>query len=650
MTIPQLHPPGEEAEVDFGGVSVWLDGVLTELSMFVLRLSHSGRAVHVCFPGEGQEAFLEGHTVALERLGGVPRRVRYDNLKAAVTRVLAGRDRIESDRFTALRSHFGFDAFFCEPGIAGAHEKGGVEGEVGRFRRRHLVPVPRVESLAELNALLEAADRADDARHIAGRLATVGRMAEAERPSLRPLPAEPFDPTVALQAKADRKARIAVRGSRYSVPAACAGRTVDVRLGGGTVTATVAGRVVARHERSAHKGSEVLVLDHYLEVLARKPGALPRLERARAGALRRWLHRRATNASGCVPGAVSVTVPGRVRSSRCCSCIATSPPPRCTLRSMRWSESARWTRRWWPSRRAASPTAAARPPSWSGRRSDASNARRRAWPATTRCSPRARDEHARDRAGGGGFRSRRPAARCTSPPCAQQASALAEAALRDRLTHLAYLAEVLSAELDDRDARRRERRIHEARFPPAQAPRRLRTWRRRPRSTPPCSPRLERCEWIASGQPVVLLGDSGTGKSHLLIGLGIAACQRGLRVRYTTAAALVNELAEAADERTLSRLVARYGRLDLLCLDEFGYVHLDPRGAELLFQVLTEREERASVAVASNAPFSEWGSDLRRPPPRRRGRRPAHVPMPTSSRPAATPTACGSPRPRGGGA
>ena len=118
---------------------------------------------------------------------------------------------------------------------------------------------------------------------------------------------------------------------------------------------------------------------------------------------------------------------------------------------------------------------------------------------------------------------------------------------------------------------------------------------------------LERGEWIAQGEPVVLLGDSGTGKSHLLIGLGMAACQRGLRVRYTTAAQLVNELAEAADERTLSRVVARYGRLDLLCLDEFGYVHLDPRGAELLFQILTEREERASVAVASNAPFSEWG-------------------------------------------
>ena len=275
VTIPQLQPPGEEAEVDFGRASVWLDGVLTELSVFHLRLSHSGRAVHVCFPGEGQEGFLEGHAIAFERLGGVPRRVRYDNLKAAVVRVLAGRDRVESDRFTALRSHYGFDAFFCEPGAGGAHEKGGVEGEVGRFRRRHLVPVPRVESLAELNALLEAADRSDDARHIAGRLATVGQAAEAERATLRALPAEPFDPTVALRAKADRKARIAVRGSRYSVPASCAGRTVDVRLGGAALTVHAEGREVARHERSARKGAEVLVLDHYLEVLSRKPGALP---------------------------------------------------------------------------------------------------------------------------------------------------------------------------------------------------------------------------------------------------------------------------------------------------------------------------------------------------------------------------------------
>ncbi|MDE2891782.1 MAG: hypothetical protein OXN86_04690, partial [Chloroflexota bacterium] len=86
-------------------------GESTELLMFVMRRSHSGRAVHVCFPSEGQEAFLEGHAIAFERFGRAPGRVRYDNLKAAAVRGLAGRDRVESDRFTAPRSHFGFDAF-----------------------------------------------------------------------------------------------------------------------------------------------------------------------------------------------------------------------------------------------------------------------------------------------------------------------------------------------------------------------------------------------------------------------------------------------------------------------------------------------------------------------------------------------------------
>ncbi|MEJ7716074.1 MAG: IS21-like element helper ATPase IstB [Thermoleophilaceae bacterium] len=119
--------------------------------------------------------------------------------------------------------------------------------------------------------------------------------------------------------------------------------------------------------------------------------------------------------------------------------------------------------------------------------------------------------------------------------------------------------------------------------------------------------------WIDAGEPVVLLGDSGTGKTHLLIGLGTAAAEAGRRVRYITTATLVNELVEAADDKQLSRVVGRYARLDLLCLDEIGYVHLDPRGAELLFQIITAREEKASIACASNAPFSEWGATFTDP-------------------------------------
>lgn len=117
---------------------------------------------------------------------------------------------------------------------------------------------------------------------------------------------------------------------------------------------------------------------------------------------------------------------------------------------------------------------------------------------------------------------------------------------------------------------------------------------------------LAKCEWVRKGQPLCLIGDSGTGKSHLLIALGTEAAMKGHRVRYTLATKLVNELVEAADETQLTKTIARYGRVDLLCIDELGYMELDRRGAELLFQVLTEREEKNSVAIASNESFGGW--------------------------------------------
>jgi DNA replication protein DnaC len=198
------------------------------------------------------------------------------------------------------------------------------------------------------------------------------------------------------------------------------------------------------------------------------------------------------------------------------------------------------------------------------------------------------------------------------PTVRTEAGPLADTAVKERLTHRAYLAEVLSAEVDQRENRRRTRRLLEARFPRLK---RLEDFdlAAAPTINPASLAALAKGAWIDAGQPVVLIGDSGTGKSHLLIGLGVAACQAGRRVRYLTCAQLVNELAEAADERMLSKVVGRYGRLDLLLVDELGYVSVDPRGAELLFQVLTEREERASVAVASNHPFSEWGQTFTDP-------------------------------------
>jgi DNA replication protein DnaC len=182
---------------------------------------------------------------------------------------------------------------------------------------------------------------------------------------------------------------------------------------------------------------------------------------------------------------------------------------------------------------------------------------------------------------------------------------IAATASRQQASYKSFLVELLAVECEDREARRRTRLVHQAGFP---RPKRVDDFDFDANPNVPAAliHTLAKGAWIAAGQPMCLIGDSGTGKSHLLIGLGTAAAEHGYRVRYTTAAALVNELVEAADDKHLSKTIARYGRVDLLCLDELGYLELDRRGAELLFQVFTDREEKASIAVASNAAFSEW--------------------------------------------
>ncbi|WP_374200239.1 IS21-like element helper ATPase IstB [Streptomyces sp. AC555_RSS877] len=157
----------------------------------------------------------------------------------------------------------------------------------------------------------------------------------------------------------------------------------------------------------------------------------------------------------------------------------------------------------------------------------------------------------------------------------------------------------------DRARRRSERRIKAAQFPREKSIRAF-DFDANANLDAAVIHTLATCEWVKKDLPLCLMGDSGTGKSHLLIALGTEAAMAGFRVRYTLATKLVNELVEAADEKILTKTIARYGRVDLLCIDELGYMELDRRGAELLFQVLTEREEKNSVAIASNESFGGW--------------------------------------------
>jgi transposase len=263
--VPQSHRPGEEAEVDFGDVTVRLRGGQVTCSLFSFRLSYSGKAVHRISASGGQEAFLEGHVHAFQVLGGVP------TARSATTT-----SRPRSPRCWASprrgwrptggsRFGYGFDSFFCQPGLEGAHEKGGVEGDIGWFRRNHLVPVPEVNSLAELNQLVERWDAADDARRIGTRPRTVAEHFAVKQPLLKPLPDEPFETGLQLGLRVDRYSQITVRTNRYSVPVRLIGRRVRVMLGASELMVYDGPQEVARHERLIAKAGVHLELDHYLE-------------------------------------------------------------------------------------------------------------------------------------------------------------------------------------------------------------------------------------------------------------------------------------------------------------------------------------------------------------------------------------------------
>lgn len=187
----------------------------------------------------------------------------------------SSRARVENQRWVLFRSHFGFDPFYCQPGISGAHEKGGVEGEVGRFRRNRLSPMPVVNSLDELNEKIRAWDTADNGRRINDRIRTVGQDFAVEAPLLLPVPSEGFDPGLSLEPRVDRSALITVRMAKYSVPARFIGRQVRVSLRASEVVVFDGRAVIARHQRVIARGGQSLDLDHYLEVLRTKPGALP---------------------------------------------------------------------------------------------------------------------------------------------------------------------------------------------------------------------------------------------------------------------------------------------------------------------------------------------------------------------------------------
>lgn len=269
--VPQSYELGQEGQVDWFEASARLGGQQLDLQFFVLRSMASGAGFHRAYTNATQQAFLEGHEHAFRYFGGVFRTLRYDNLSSAVKKILQGRQREETDRIIAFRSHWGFRSEYCTPGRG--NEKGGVENGLGWYRRNFLVPVPEADDLGSLNELLLSRCIESQKHTIHGRPITVGVAMEQERPHLLPLAAEGFEMEETLFPVVDGKGCVKVKTNWYSTPLPPGVRPV-VRVWPTQVEILKDFECVAVHPRCYGRGHQILSLEHYLDVLEKKPGAM----------------------------------------------------------------------------------------------------------------------------------------------------------------------------------------------------------------------------------------------------------------------------------------------------------------------------------------------------------------------------------------
>jgi transposase len=267
--LPLAHPPGE-AQVDFGFADVTLRGELTRVAVFTLSLPYSDAVYCQVFPRECTEVFLEGHARAFAFFGGVPRRIAYDNTKTAVASITGSRTREVTREFQRLQSHFLFTPHFCL--VRRPNEKGHVERLIEYARSNFLVPVPVVDSLAELNTRLEEQCRQDMNRAVRGKSGTVATLLTEDQAAFLPAPQRPFEARRITQATADSLSLVRFDTNSYSVPTAYAHRWLTVVATVDDVRIIHEDRLVTRHPRCWEREQYLFNPVHYLALLERKPG------------------------------------------------------------------------------------------------------------------------------------------------------------------------------------------------------------------------------------------------------------------------------------------------------------------------------------------------------------------------------------------
>lgn len=272
--IIQLHLNGEEAEVDWYEAQVDFLSGRRKVYIFEMRACASGKEFHTAFLTQNQQAFLEAHASAFEYFGGVFKKIKYDNLGSAVKKVLQGRKREENERFMLLKSHYLFEAMFCIPGIQGAHEKGGVEGGAGHFRRNYLVPVPKADNIKTFNDFVKNCGELNNRRKISGRIKTIEEDWQEEYMHLLALPKNKFMTDQVRLLTVNDKSLVSVDNNYYSVFVKFVGRKVEVRIDSREINCFHEGVNIGSHIRLFGSHETSMKLDHYLNLLKYKPGAL----------------------------------------------------------------------------------------------------------------------------------------------------------------------------------------------------------------------------------------------------------------------------------------------------------------------------------------------------------------------------------------
>jgi len=269
--LPLEFEAGQDAQVDWGEVVAEIGGLRQKVQMFVMHMNHSKARFVMAFPFQKQEAFFEGHIQAFHFLGGVPRRITYDNLKTAVYRVLEGHNRQEQNAFTAFRSYYLFESRYCTP--AQGHEKGGVESDVGYAQRNYFAPIPKVKDFSALNEMLQQSCLNDMQRRTRGETQTVVEVWQSEKSMLLPLSQVDFPACTSHVVKVNPYSQVVFETNRYSVPTEYVGKQLALRAYPFRVEVLSLAQVVTEHPRCFQREQDILDPFHYLGLLEQRPGA-----------------------------------------------------------------------------------------------------------------------------------------------------------------------------------------------------------------------------------------------------------------------------------------------------------------------------------------------------------------------------------------